>query len=222
MQIRNTTFATAALAFTALTAPALAAIPEGDVFLSLEGGQLRTGLISEDGTEITPGIRVFFAEFGIDVPNITDEPGVQSLAAGLGAATSFRFDILKSVRKWNGTDFNTLATETLMADLGPLSVTSPATDTFTAGFDIALDPTGSHQHPDWTLNAPASSGVYLLEVQWELSTGEVSPFTWMLWSQNETEAVNQAAYDWATTSVPTPGAAGLLAISGLLAARRRR
>ena len=223
MQIRNTTvLAMTAGVLGALTAPALAAIPEGDVFLSLEGGQLRTGLISEDGTEITPGIRVYFAEFGIDVPNVTDEPGVQSLPGGLGAATSFRFDILKSVRKWNGTDFNTLATETLTADLGPLSVTSPATDTFTAGFNIALDPTGSHEHPDWTLNAPASSGVYLLEVQWELSTGQVSPFTWMLWSQNETEIVNQAAYDWATANVPTPGAAGLLAISGLLAARRRR
>jgi MYXO-CTERM domain-containing protein len=205
----------------ASAAPALAAIPEGDVFLSLEGGQLKTGLISEDGTEITPGLRVTFAEFGVDVPNITDEPGVQSLAGGLGSATSFSFDIRKAVRKWNGSDFTTLD-GSVTADLGPLSVTSPLTDVLTPGFSIALDPSGSHEHPDWTLNAPATDGVYLVEVQWSLNTGEVSPFMWMLWAQNTDEATNEAAYDWAVANVPTPGSAGLLALAGLVAARRRR
>jgi MYXO-CTERM domain-containing protein len=219
MQIRSIT---TIIALSALAAPALATIPEGDVFLSLSGGQLSTGLITEDGSTITPGVRVFFAEFGADAPNITDEPGVQSLPAGLGSATSFRFDILKAVRKWNGVNFSTIAAESLTADLGPLSVTSPATDVFTPGFSIPLDATGSHEHPDWTLNAPASNGVYLLEVQWELNTGQVSPFTWMIFSQNESEAVNEAAYDWAVANVPTPGVAGVLALGGLVALRRRR
>lgn len=223
MQIRNTTvLAMTAGIMGALAAPAFAEIPEGDVFLSLQSGQLSTGLISEDGTTLTPGVRVFFAEFGADAPNVTDEPGVQSLPGGLGAATNFRFDILKAVRKWNGVNFSSIAAETLTADLGPLSVTSPASDIFTSGFNIPLSASGSHEHPDWTLNAPASSGVYLLEVQWSLNTGEVSPFTWMLWSQNADEATNEAAYDWALANVPTPGTAGLLAIAGLMAARRRR
>ncbi len=223
MQIRKTTvLAMTAGVMGAMAAPAFAVIPEGDVFLSLQSGQLSTGLISEDGTQITPGVRVFFAEFGVDAPNVTDEPGVQSLPGGLGSAASFRFDILKAVRKWNGVSFSTIAAETLTADLGPLSVTSPASDTFTSGFSIPLSASGSHEHPDWTLNAPASNGVYLLEVQWSLNTGETSPFTWMLWSQNADEATNEAAYDWALANVPTPGAAGLLAIAGLVAARRRR
>ncbi len=223
MQIRKTTvLAMTAGVLGAVTAPAFATIPEGDVFLSLQSGQLTTGLISEDGTTITPGLRVYFAEFGIDVPNVTDEPGVQSLPGGLGAATSFRFDIVRAARKWNGTDFSTIAAETLTADLGPLTVTSPTTDVLTSGFSIALDPTGSHEHPDWTLNTPASNGVYLLEVQWALNTGEVSPVTWMLWSQNTDEVTNEAAYGWALANVPTPGAAGLLVMGGVLAARRRR
>ncbi|MFN7614096.1 MAG: hypothetical protein ACK5P8_02755, partial [Phycisphaerae bacterium] len=179
MQIRKTTvLAMTAGVLGAVAAPAFATIPEGDVFLSLQSGQLTTGLISEDGSTITPGLRVYFAEFGIDVPNVTDEPGVQSLPGGLGAATSFRFDIVRAARKWNGTDFSTIAAETLTADLGPLTVTSPTTDVLTSGFSIALDPTGSHEHPDWTLNTPSSNGVYLLEVQWALNTGEVSPVTW--------------------------------------------
>jgi hypothetical protein len=223
MQIRKTTvLAMTAGVLGAVAAPALATIPEGDVFLSLQSGQLTTGLISEDGTTITPGLRVYFAEFGIDVPNVTDEPGVQSLPGGLGAATSFRFDIVRAARKWNGTDFSTIAAETLTADLGPLTVTSPTTDVLTSGFSIALSPTGSHEHPDWTLNTPSSNGVYLLEVQWALNTGEVSPVTWMLWSQNTDEVTNEAAYGWALANVPTPGAAGLLVMGGVLAARRRR
>lgn len=223
MQVRTfTVLAMSAGVLGAVAAPAMAVIPEGDVFLSLEGGQLRTGLISEDGTEITPGRRVFFAEFGIDVPNVTDEPGVQSLPGGLGSATSFRFDIVRAARKWNGTDFSTIAAETLTADLGPLSVTSPVTDALTNGFSIPPDASGSHEHPDWTLNTPATDGVYLLEVQWSLNTGELSPFTWMLWSQNTDEATNEAAYDRALTNVPTPGVASVLVMGGMLAARRRR
>jgi MYXO-CTERM domain-containing protein len=214
-----------ALVSTAALCPALALADggEGDVFLELVNGELRTGLISEDGTDIDPGVRVFFAEFDTTTGTpFTDEPGVQSLPGGLGSATSFRFDILKALRVWNGSDFGTLAAPSITADLGPLSVQSPTTDVLTAGFSIALNPTGSHEHPDWTLSTPAAAGVYLLEVQWALSTGEVSQPTWMLWANNTDEATNDAAKDWATANIPSPSALGLLGVAGVVASRRRR
>jgi hypothetical protein len=202
---------------------ALAEGAEGDVFLELVAGELRTGLVSEDGTDIDRGVRVFFAEFDTTFGTpFTDEPGVRSLPGELGAAVSFRFDILKALRVWNGTDFGTLASSNITADLGPLSVQSPATDMLTAGFTIPLDPSGSHEHPDWTLNAPATTGVYLLEVQWALSTGEVSQPTWMLWANGTDEATNDAAIDWANANIPSPTALGLLGVAGVVASRRRR
>jgi hypothetical protein len=203
---------------------ALADGGEGDVFLELDSsGQLKTGLISEDGTDIDRGVRVFFAEFDTTSGTpFTDEPGVQSLPGGLGSATSFRFDILKALRVWNGSDFSTLAGPTITADLGPLSVVSPTTDVLTAGFNIALDPSGSHEHPDWTLATPAPAGVYLLEVQWSLSTGQTSLPTWMLWANSVDEPTADAAKDWAIANIPAPGALGMLGVFGVVASRRRR
>ena len=59
----------------ALPLASQAAIVEGDVQPYIEGGQIKTGLISEDETTSTPNVRVFFAELGEDVPNFTGEPG---------------------------------------------------------------------------------------------------------------------------------------------------
>jgi hypothetical protein len=205
-----------------LPASALAQSAEGDVFLELVGGDLRVGLISEDGSTITPNQRVFFAEFGADFPNVAAEPGVQSVPGGLGSATSFRFDIRRALRKWNGADFSLIANETMTADLGPLSVTSPISDVLTAGFSINLDPSGSHEHPDWTLNAPASNGVYLLDVQWSLSTGETSQPTWLIFAQDATPSEADAAVAWALTNIPTPASASMLVVGSMLAVRRRR
>lgn len=199
-------------------------IPKRDVFLNLDAGQLTIGGISEDGLTITPGQRVFFAEFGeAGVPNVTDEPGFQSLAGGLGIATSFRFDILRALRSWNGADFSTLAVESVTADLGPASVTSPSTDILTSGLAIPVNPAGSHEHPDWTLSAPASVGVYLLEINFSLSTGQVSEPVWLVWAQDGTaDPVAEAAYDWAVANIPSPGVLALGGLLGLAGCRRRR
>lgn len=206
----------------AVVGAAHAAIPEGDVFLEVDGPNLITGLISEDGLDVVRGPRVFFAEFGTVAPNIGDEPGFQSLSGGLGSATTFRFDVTKALRKWNGTDFSTIAVESLTADLGPLNVTSPATDTTVTGFNINVSPTGSHDHPDWTLNAPASNGVYLLEVRFVVSSGQQSLPVWMLWAQNADEPTAEAAYDYAVATIPAPGAVATLGLLGVVASRRRR
>jgi hypothetical protein len=205
-----------------LASAAHAAIPEGDVFLEVDGGSLITGLISEDGLEIVRGPRVFFAEFGTVAPNIADEPGFQSLPTGLGGATTFRFDIQKALRTWNGADFSTVATESLTADLGPLSVTSPASDATVPGFSIPVSPTGTHQHPDWTLNAPASDGVYLLEVRFITSVGQQSLPVWMLWGQNAGEPTAQAAYDYAVATIPAPASLALQGVACVACTRRRR
>jgi hypothetical protein len=218
------------LAAGAACAQAGGGILEGDVYINIEGGSLTTGLISEDGSTITPGVRVFFAEFGLDVPNVTDEPGFQSAAGGLGSSTTFTFNIRQALRRWDGVNFATIAAEQVEAELGPVSVMSPATDVLTPGITIPVDAGGSHEHPDWTLQAPASNGVYLLELEFVVGAGGgggglTSQPIWILWAQNTETVTNEAAYAWAVTNIPSPGVVGgalVVGVAGLARARRRR
>jgi hypothetical protein len=165
---------------------------------------------------------VHYAPLGVDVPNEIDEPGFQGEAGGLGSLSEFSFSFTKALRQWNGTDFSTVSPLTMSTVFGPASATTPATDVLTAGLTFANEPTGSHDHPTWVLNAPASDGIYLMEIIFSGASVQNSQPVWMLFGQNATQAQVDAAYDWATANIPTPSAAGLLGAAALRALRRRR
>ncbi len=201
---------------------AFAEPPEGDVFLEVVDGQFRTGLISEDGTTIERGIRVHYAPLGVDVPNEIDEPGFQGEAGGLGSLTEFSFSFTRALREWNGTDFSTISPLSMSTVFGPANPTTPATDVLTAGLTLANEPSGAHDHPTWVLNAPATDGVYLIEIIFGGAGVQNSLPVWLLFGQNATEAQVDAAFDYASATIPAPGAAILLGLGGIVAGRRRR
>lgn len=209
----------------ALPLASQAAIVEGDIQPYIEGGQIKTGLISEDETTSIPNVRVFFAELGEDVPNFTGEPGWLAPDGTLPADALFTFQINRALRVWNGSDFSTLS-GTMELTYGTLpAVQSPLTDIVVNGFGLPIDDEGGlHDHPDYELLAPASDGVYLLDISFAIPGSNLLPSepVWILFGQNVSEEVAEAAFTYAQSTIPSPSALPMLALAGLVAARRRR
>lgn len=209
----------------ALPLASQAAIVEGDVQPYIEGGQIKTGLISEDETTSTPNVRVFFAELGEDAPNFTGEPGWLAPDGTLPANSIFTFQINRALRKWNGSDFSTLS-GSMELTYGTLpAVQSPLTDIVVNGFNLPIDDEGGlHDHPDYELLAPALDGVYLLDISFAIPGSNLLPSepVWILFGQNVTEETAEAAFEYASSSIPSPSAIPMLAIAGLVASRRCR
>jgi len=201
----------------------MAEIPEGDVFLEIVNGRVALGRISEDGSTIDRGVRVFYAAFGEDLPNVAGEPGFQSQVGAFDPAGYVGFNFRRALRTWNGVEFSTLAASTLTATYGPLSATSPFVDGVVPAMQLPVEPDGEfHEHPVWTLDAPASNGVYLIELDFYANNASASEPAWLLFGQNVDEATAQSAYDWAAANVPTPGASALLFMGAAVGVRRRR
>lgn len=194
--------------------------PEGDIFLEIVNGRIEIGRISEGGSEIFRGERVFVVELGADVPNVADEPGFQSLPGAFDPNGWVQFNFTRAVRRWNGTDFSTLA-GSFTAVYGSLNATTPVIDLYTPGLQLPVEPDGEfHEHPFWVLNAPAADGVYLVSLTFTANNAAESVEAWILFGQNVDDAVLDAASDWAVANVPAPGT--LLALLGLVALRRDR
>lgn len=227
------------LAGPAAVVPAALAHEEGDVFLSIENGRIVTGLFQEPigGPEvITPGVRVFKGELGIDVPNFADEPGFKSEPGTFALGTEVGFRITRALRQWNGSSFDQLANLTMgMSFGGSLQATSPIFDPLSSidapSFSIPVEPYSAdpqlgdwHRHPGFTLNAPATDGVYLMELELFSTDPSVqaSDFIWIVWGQNADEAALDAALEHAESVIPAPSAALVLVLGGGLALRRRR
>lgn len=170
----------------------------------------------QDGRVVTQA-RVFGSELGELAPNFTDEPGFDALPGTFPVPSSVGFNILDSLRKWNGSDFSTIPSEQLEIDFGPLSsIFTPPTPSVVPGFSLPVGGAGEwHRHLDFTLGSPASSGVYLLQM--ELFSSDVGlepslPF-YLVFNQNDTEVNHDAAIEYATSVlVPEPGS---LAIAGI-------
>lgn len=211
-------------AVASLAAFASATIPEGDISPYIQGGQLKTALVSEDGLTSIPDVRVFYATLGEDVPNFAAEPGWQAADGTFAPNSAFTFQINRALRKWNGTDFSTLS-GTMQLSFGPLTPTvTPAFDSIVQGFNLPIDEEGGlHDHPDYQLLAPADSGIYLLDLSFSLPGQNLGPSLplWILFGQDAGEQEAQAAFDFASATIPTPAAA-LLLVAAPLAVRRRR
>jgi hypothetical protein len=221
----NKTLLWSGLAVVSMVTLAGASIPEGDVRPYIDGGVLKTGLVSEDGLDFTPDVRVFFAELGEDVPNFTAEPGWQAEDGTFAPGGIFSFEITRAVRTWNGTDFSTVAGQ-IRLGYGTLTpVTSPFSDAVVPGFDLPIDEEGGlHDHPDYELLAPSADGIYLLELTFSVPSqglGSTAPL-WILFGQNADGVSAQAAFDYATATIPAPGVMFMLGGAGLVAVRRRR
>ncbi|MFG0293914.1 MAG: hypothetical protein ACF8MJ_12285 [Phycisphaerales bacterium JB050] len=213
-----------------------------DVWVNFENGQIVTGEADKTTSPVTftPGVRAFEAEFGEipGFPNLIDEPGfyTEHLAPGTGIG----FNILDALRTWNGSDFNTIASQTMSIfgdpfPDGDVATTPASANEFVPGFQfIEADSNGFFDdHPTFQLNNQAD-GIYLLSLELFTDAEGIAnsdPF-YIVFGSNidgslgDDEAFEEqieAAVDFVNSSIiPAPGTAGLLALASLAATRRRR
>ena len=194
----------------------------GDIEIATDAGRLITGSVA--GGSFAPE-RVFASELGEVVPNLTDEPGFEADAGTLTPGTSLSFRMMDALRVWNGADFDSVSSSTMTLSFLTLSATTSTTPgEVVNGFGFNVNAMGGlHNHPFYQLNAPADTGVYLLELQLMGGGFADSDSLYIVFNQNADEAIHDAAIDYVRdVIVPTPGVSGLLALSGLVALRRRR
>ena len=195
----------------------------GDITLTISGGKMFTAIVPEGGGT-AEAQRVFASEF-FDVAGFvfSDEPGYEIDDGTLTPGSGLFLTMRKAVRSWNGSDFSTIATQTITASFGPNSITSNLTDAATGGLLLPVEAGGGlHDHPEVYLN-DAFAGIYLLELELSSDTGleKTDPF-WIVYNYNADEGDHDTAIEWVNANlVPAPGSLALLGL-GLVMGRRRR
>ena len=200
-------FRTAAALLLALAPAAIA--QHADIDLSLgedEDGVTRLVTGSSDfqnpGEPIIRGVRVFTATTGEGgIPGFTDDPGFNALAGELPPGALLGFDLVDALRLWNGSDFDTIATEPMRVSLFTMSrLTPPDAGGFTEGFEFAaIGSNGAvHSHINYRLEAPEQPGVYLLTIQLRLDEPGIEPSlpAFIVFNNNADPAEADAAASW--------------------------
>jgi len=178
----------------------------GDILLLNRGSTLVTGQVEQDGA-LVEGTRVFLTEFGV-FPNFTDEPGINSPVGEFVSGTTIGFTIRKALRKWDGSDFDGVPAERISMKLGPLGpISTPTSDVAVTGFSTLVASNGEfHRHYGYTLGAPASDGVYLLELELWCGNAPIAnslPF-WVVFGQNADPGDLDAAGAWVQANFVNP------------------
>ncbi len=193
--------------------------PHSDVWVVVEGGAIVTG--SSINEVFTPGVRVFEAELGEVIPHFASEPGFNAPAgSGLPPGSTLSFNIVDALRRFDpiGVDFDEVPAETMTVSLGAASRTTPTTPGgFMAGFAFAAaGATGSvHQHLNFFLNPPQTTGVFVLALELVSSSpmvGASEPF-YIVFNEGASEAEHEAAAA-AVEALLTPPCPGDTDISG--------
>lgn len=173
-----------------------AAEEHSDIWLTVEAGEIRTH--RESGGVLIPE-RVFGADLGEVAPDFTDEPGFDCEPGTFPVPSAITFSVRRALREWDGSAFVDIAESAMLVEFGPLSRLTPATDETVAGFPLLVGSNGEwHRHLGYTLQAPASNGVYLLEMALESDAVGVAPTPafWLVFNQGEAELMHERAMVW--------------------------
>lgn len=211
--------------------------------INVEDGRLTTWDWVSGPGYIAPD-RVFVSTLDGTTPS--DSPGTNSVGGTFDTPGDIGFNFLHELRIWDNPQdgFRPTDGETLTMRFGPLSATTGTG--FVPGWATAVRDENSHPdnpnqwgrhhiHPEYELNAASgqpdpADGVYLVELEWFYEAGSGNPTSydnsdpfWIVFGYNATLSEIEAAETYVReVIVPAPGAAGLLALGGLVALRRRR
>ena len=188
--------ATIALAFG--TASAHAQPHSGDITLTIANDAIVTNNVAGPN-------RVFTTRLGTSFPDFTDSPGFDCAPLTFPSGTRNGFRIAGPLRKWNGTEFpSTPPTEQLELAFASLSRVTPTTAVEVEGFTLLVGSNGQwHRHLEFTLLAPASDGLYLLELSLFSTRPGLNPSDhfWIIFSQNAGTADEALAESWVRNSL---------------------
>jgi len=199
----------------------VAAQHAGDIFLTVENGQLVTGAIDQDQNITTP-VRVFAAEFGDSgCDPFTANPGFDAQPGTFQANTQNGWNAVEGLAVWNGGGFEPVDTEWL--EISFISQSFSVFDGPASGFGLFVQSDGGfHRHLDFCMmgcpngcNAPADAdpGIYLLTLEvYSTDSGVATsePF-WMVFNYLDSASNHDAAIAWAQDNLGTPVCAADLA-----------
>lgn len=173
-----------------------------DIDLELINGQITTN--TADGPE-----RVFGSDLGEIFPDFTDEPGFDCEVGTFPFPSEIDFMIHGALKKWDGQTLTQIAAERMdvgYADNAGFLRTTPETDTTVMGFALPVGANGTwHRHLEYTLGAPASDGVYMIELSLSLvGSGQRSETIYLVFNQNSPETEHDAAIDWVRANLIPP------------------
>lgn len=191
----------------------------GDVIVDVVDGAVVTGDVDDFGQPQFPHY-VWSENLGsAGIPNFAADPGFDSLAGTFTPGHAVGVSIRKALRVWDdehGHFHSIPELETLeIARFGNF-IATPPTDpapgdplpTLTLGQANASGVI--HIHPDYFLTSPHGGGVYLLELEFWVSTEGVAPSDpfWIVFNQNQPQSVVTEAVTWIEdnlVSAPCPG-----------------
>lgn len=207
--------------------------PHFDTYFYVEDGRIKTGAILEEDAGTVGGpdpfienVRIFGAEMGEEFPNFADEPGFDSEQSLFpGGTTSLGFRIIGALQEWDGSGFVPTVSTIDIEYLANPAATTPAGPTdIVNGFTADFLPNGTfHTHFDYTLNNP-STGIFMLALSMYAPGSDVAPSHpfYYVFNNGLDEEDHEAAIEFAEANVPAPGAGAILALTGALAASRRK
>lgn len=210
---------------------ALAHGEDADYGLAIIDGSVAVGLGDHDTGTITEfGERVFAAEMALSGSNwFADEPGIFIAENSLADNTQVSFTLTSALLYWDGTgsvNFSQAA-HAMNLTFGPASVSTAFNNNPVAGFSINYDADqagGFDEHFDYTVDAAAGNGIFVLANSFSLSGASDSEVIFTVFNAGLEEDLHEEAIEYVEhVFVPAPGAMGVLAIAGLgMVSRRRR
>lgn len=203
---------------------------DADYGLAIMDGAVAVGLGDHDtGTISDFGERVFAAEMSLSGSNwFADEPGIFIEEGSLADNTQVSFTLTSALLYWDGNgavNFSQAANAMTLA-FGPASVSTAFNNNPVAGFSINYDADqvgGFDEHFDYTIDASAGAGIYVLANSFSLSGATDSEVIFTVFNAGLEEDMHEAAIEYVEdVLVPAPGATALLALAGMGAVSRRR
>ncbi|HEV7300827.1 MAG TPA: PEP-CTERM sorting domain-containing protein [Tepidisphaeraceae bacterium] len=201
----------------------------------VHGGDIELEI--EDNAIVTHGARVFEGELST-VTASTSSPGFDSEDGTFAPNTPVTLTLLSGLDAWDSATSTFVSpgslgsvAEGLQIYNGNVSVLPDAINTAGGGNTLTVNTNGAgswHEHFTFSLEAPGSAtpdiGVYRIELGLSTTQSGVDdslPF-WIVLNYGDSEFNHEAAVDATIAAVPEPATAGLLALGGLMALRRRR
>ncbi|MEM7622275.1 MAG: hypothetical protein AAF235_03645 [Planctomycetota bacterium] len=207
----------------------------GDVGLLFQNGELVTALADDvDESFSNIGERVFGSELSFDGTNwVGDDPGFftnndtsrPNADGGIAVGSGITYETVAALQVWDGSSF--VSTGSQLAQIQGLdTILTPGSDSTVAGYNYTYGGGAFDEHPDYAILG--GSGIYLWQIEFLLSDPsgnflDRSETLFLVFDAGVGDPSFDEALEYAEdVLVPTPGAAAVLGLGGLMATRRRR
>ena len=206
-------------------AQASAQIHEGDIAVGVNDGVITVGTATDGMGTITERQCVFGV--ALEAQARTTDPGFDTDTGTFVSGTDLAYYIGSALRKWDGTDFNTIPPEKVRISFGPApGISTPETDPAQPleGIFVGVSAGGEwHTHYAYRLEldgVPAtgasSNGVYLLRLELRASTSSYLPSDpfWLVIVENASMQELDEAYAFAEAAFGCPIVVCLADVNG--------